>query len=290
MIRGLHLGLRLGAVLFAFACVLVIDWQTGPWISASIFYLVPVLLAVAAFGRIAGATVSVLSAIAWFMVDLESLPLDRALAISAWNAVMRLGFFILVGLMAAELLDRVDREKARADTDILTGLPNRRAFDDRLRQEADRAARYRRALALIYIDLDNFKGVNDSRGHAEGDRVLEAVAAVLRGHLRSVDLGARLGGDEFGILLPETDEPGAEAFVQSFQRTLGQAMQAGGWPVGASIGMVLFDRVPEDIRDMLHVADEAMYAAKKAGKDRVVRRHWPAVESLQADVGHQPPK
>ena len=166
-----------------------------------------------------------------------------------------------------------------AEFDSLTGLPNRALFMDRLNTALQRAARSRRAVALMFIDLDGFKGVNDTHGHAAGDELLKEIARRLEAAVRQSDTVARLAGDEFTVILEELNDPAGDAHrlaakvVETVRRPVTSGDQT--LRVTASVGLVVHD--PEvnasmDAEQLLRGADHAMYAAKRGGKDAVVRR------------------
>lgn len=145
--------------------------------------------------------------------------------------------------------------------DPLTGLLNRRAMMERLGTELRTVKRTGETLAFAMIDIDDFKRINDTRGHAGGDQALVSIANILRTHTRETDVPARFAGDEFSIVMPRTDPAAARAV---FERVVG-AMRA--QSVAASIG-VSFSRAGDDEAALMRRADEAVYAAKAAGKDR----------------------
>jgi diguanylate cyclase (GGDEF)-like protein len=156
-----------------------------------------------------------------------------------------------------------------ADHDALTGLPNRRRFEQELARHLAHMRRYGPEGAALVLDLDCFKRVNDTFGHAAGDRLLARAASVLRERLRATDVVARLGGDEFAILLPRVDGAGAAAVARSLVETIrAEALTADARGVTISIGIIAFDEhapvVPEGV---LAAADIAMYDAKAAGGD-----------------------
>jgi diguanylate cyclase (GGDEF)-like protein len=157
----------------------------------------------------------------------------------------------------------------RSQLDPLTGIPNRRSFFERLEIEKSRAKRYDHPLTLAYIDLDNFKQVNDRFGHSTGDNLLSLVAHVIREGLRSTDSVARLGGDEFAVLLSETNSAAATSAADKLRSSLNAAMKQHNWSVTFSIGVVTFQPPPESVQEMITAADRAMYAEKKAGRGRV---------------------
>jgi diguanylate cyclase (GGDEF)-like protein len=169
----------------------------------------------------------------------------------------------------AKLRSALEREKNVSRIDFLTRILNRRGFYEIAATEAQRARRYRRPLSLVYVDLDNFKAVNDSMGHESGDEVLVHVAATIQTAVRGTDFVARLGGDEFSILLPETDQEQAMVVVGKLRKNLLEAMGDRGWPVTFSVGVTSFRTVPESVDEIIREADRAMYSVKLKGKDSV---------------------
>jgi diguanylate cyclase (GGDEF)-like protein len=127
---------------------------------------------------------------------------------------------------------------------------------------------------LAYIDLDNFKTVNDTYGHLIGDSLLRLVADTIRNNIRTTDVLARLGGDEFVVLLPETDFEQSEIVINKVQTQLLDEMKKNNWPVTFSIGAVTFLTPPESVDEMIKKADNLMYSAKKNGKNTKKREVW----------------
>lgn len=179
--------------------------------------------------------------------------------------------------LAAEV-DRLERElaaaraqmselEARAEIDPLTDILNRRGFERALKRSLDHAKRYESSAALVYLDLDGFKSINDRHGHAAGDAVLKAVAMVLMRHVRASDVVARLGGDEFAVLLWQLSEDDVQRKARTLEAAVARttATHAGATlSVGASAGVALL--LPLDRpADVLERADRAMYARKRAG-------------------------
>jgi diguanylate cyclase (GGDEF)-like protein/PAS domain S-box-containing protein len=169
-----------------------------------------------------------------------------------------------------QIADQRDLERM-SKTDGLTGLMNRRAFHDALEAAMARAVREGRSGVLLYIDLDNFKAINDNRGHEAGDTVLCDISDILTSCSRVYDLVARIGGDEFAIWLNDLDIDNATKRADEFLAMLSQLADRSGdpaKPLGASIGLARFDPVSgEPLRNLLVRADDAMYAAKKSGKN-----------------------
>lgn len=160
-----------------------------------------------------------------------------------------------------------------ATTDPLTGLLNRRAFGERLQAELVRSARYGPACALLLLDIDHFKRINDEHGHAAGDTVLRGVAQLLQRQLRGSDAAGRLGGEEFAVLLPHTGREDALRVAESLRGRIAELRFAEGEATLActtSIGLVVADSAAVAADDLLRQADQALYRAKAAGRDRVV--------------------
>jgi len=176
-----------------------------------------------------------------------------------------------VGLDVSEQRDAERRIAWLADHDPLTNLYNRRRFQDELQRAIAEGKRYDHEGSLLYLDLDQFKVINDASGHQNGDLVLKAVARTLQSTVRSTDTVCRLGGDEFAVLLPGTDAGGAFDTAGKIQTALselriGDEQQSQG--MSASIGIALYPTHGDDIHDLLVIADLAMYQAKDSGRGR----------------------
>jgi diguanylate cyclase (GGDEF)-like protein len=161
------------------------------------------------------------------------------------------------------------RLEMQATTDPLTGLPNRRRFEEEAERTLDHIARYGRRAAVLMLDLDGFKAVNDTVGHHAGDEVLTSVSARLVARLRSSDLIARLGGDEFVVLLPEVGMPELGALAEQLLEQIQMCTRM--WrgtllPIAGSIGIALFESSSgERLAELVRRADASMYEAKRAG-------------------------
>lgn len=257
------------AALVLLAGVGVADFYTGAELSFSIFYLIPVALGAWYGGRNRGLLMAVLAALTWWAADQVGGAAYSHAWIPMWNAAVRLGFFAIVAALLARLRIALDRERRWASIDHLSGLANTRAFYQAADMERRRAGRVPRAFTVAYLDLDNFKTVNDQWGHAAGDDLLRKIATILKTHLRATDLAARLGGDEFALLLPETDYAAAGIAIEKVVTLMNEAMQAEGWPVTASVGAVTFGVAPPSVDDLVAAADRLMYAVKRGGKNAV---------------------
>ena len=190
-------------------------------------------------------------------------------------------FIILMVSISAIFHERVDFKRRQSETmlaiaalsDSLTGLPNRRKFFEWGQREIERSQRIRSELWVLMIDLDHFKRINDTAGHAIGDKVLMAVARLLSQSIRKVDLAGRLGGEEFAVLLADSNQQGCERVAESI-RKLVESLHVAGWtdvhgPITISIGCSKLCGT-DTLDRALQAADEALYRAKKSGRNRVV--------------------
>jgi diguanylate cyclase (GGDEF)-like protein len=166
-----------------------------------------------------------------------------------------------------ELLETVANE---ARTDALTGLLNRRGFDERAEIELTRARRDGSSIAVVIFDIDYFKRINDEWGHKTGDAVLARTSAILAASARDIDVVARMGGEEFAVLMPECDEEGAANLADRTRDAVAKAGSSGLPAVRLSAGLAA-GTAPETAQELLQAADVALYRAKRAGRDRTVR-------------------
>ncbi|MBP7736484.1 MAG: diguanylate cyclase [Spirochaetes bacterium] len=234
-------------------------------ISFSIFYVLPVVLVTWYAGIKIGILFSILSSVMWFIAAIFSHKHEIPFTIVAWNSIVRLGFFIIISSVLHYF--KVEREKARID--FLTRISNRRHFEEVLTNEIQRSDRYNHPLTIVYMDVDNFKAINDNLGHRAGDKILTTISSIINSNIRSTDFIARLGGDEFAFLLVETNENEAKNFIKKVQHELLMSMEAHAFPVTFSFGIVTFYTFTRNIREMMHIADTCMYHSKKAGKNRI---------------------
>ncbi len=249
------------------AIIGVLDFLTGFVISFGVFYLLPVSIASWYVNSRFGKGMSIITAATWLTANLlTEPPSEYSIAVLVWNATTRLGFFLVTSILLVKLKSALAREKNLARTDGLTGLLNSRAFEAASLEEIERARRYLYPLSMIYLDLDDFKLINDREGHASGDRLLAELARILRLNLRSSDIIGRLGGDEFAILLPETDSHAGEKICEKLREILTAGLQSMGWPLTCSMGLVTADGDAQDYQVMLREADRLMYEVKREGK------------------------
>lgn len=281
---GLVPGVTRHVVVALLAVVLVaaLDWMTGRDLGLSLFYALPIFAVSRSAGAPAGAVVALAGSVLWGLSDALSGEPYAPAWLPWWNAANRLGFFLIVVWLSATR-HALAGERERARTDSLTGLLNQDGFAELARREIERGRRHGHVLSLGYIDCDDFKAVNDSRGHAAGDALLREVARVLATSVRSADVVGRVGGDEFVLLMPEIGPEQAREAVARLRRELAGAMRRSRWPVTFSVGLATFQPPPPDVDSILREADGLLYEAKRSGKDtarhRVIAARDPAPEA-----------
>ena len=248
----------------------------GYEITTSTFFIIPIALATWYGGYREGVFYVFLCTLIWYLVDtiFTEHQYNHPL-IPYWNTAMRLGLFFVTSAFISVLKSQLNNEKNLSRTDSLTGVMNVRGFAEVAEKMFELGARHGRPTCLAYIDLDNFKKVNDKLGHREGDSVLQTVGEVFLQSMRRTDVVCRLGGDEFAIALPETNEAGANAAFQKLRNNLASAMQEHRWPVGFSIGVISFDKPPNNFDEAVKIADALMYKVKKNGKNNILFEHYP---------------
>ncbi len=201
-----------------------------------------------------------------FEIALAGTVLSLLLALLAWLLIHGRATALM---LAAEMTKEI---RLMAQHDLLTGLPNRALFNDRLGQELARAKRHEGRFAMLFVDLDNFKSINDHFGHAGGDLALKWVANQLQHSVRASDTVGRMGGDEFVVLLAQLSEADAILdLAEKVRTTLKQSIVINGreLQVSCSIGVAVFPQDGSDVDTLMKQADDAMYRAKAAGRDRV---------------------
>jgi len=246
-----------------------LDHLTGPDFSFSIFYLIPIFLAAWAMGKRAGMIIAAANGLIFFLLNAISKPGHLTVFIGYWDSAVIFGFYLIFAYMLWTVKNGFDHEKELARTDSLTGVANGRAFMEIASLELERAQRYKHPLAMAYLDLDNFKTINDQFGHKTGDLLLYKVAQTIQSAIRKTDVVARLGGDEFAILMPETESEPAPAVVDRIQKKLIEEMKINGWNVTFSIGAALFLNPPASVDELIKITDDAMYSIKNNGKNLV---------------------
>jgi diguanylate cyclase (GGDEF)-like protein len=247
----------------------IADYLTGEEVSSAIFYLLPISLSAWFIGKGAALLISFISAITWITADLIARKSYLHPLIHFWNTIMSLGIFLLVSYILSALKTSLEQEKILSRTDPLTGLITRRYFNELAVMEISRAHRFKHQFSVAYIDIDDFKTINDRFGHSAGDTLLCSIAGIMQQNIRETDIAARLGGDEFVILMPETGAESARVVFPELQVQLLETVQKKKWAVSFSIGVMTFMTPPASVDDMINRVDNLMYTVKKSGKNEI---------------------
>ncbi len=256
------------------------DYYTGADVALSLFYLTPIAAAAWYAGRGLGVALAFASAATWLLDEYLTRRMPLSPPLLLWNGGVRLGTFLIVALLLSALRRTLEKERQLSRTDSLTGAANWRSFREQLEAEIERSRRYQHPFSLAYIDLDNFKTVNDSYGHSTGDQLLATTVQIMRQNLREYDIVARLGGDEFALLLPETDAPAARVILSRLREALLDEMQQEHCMVTFSIGVLTYQAGAEaadlpGADELLKTADQLMYTVKLGSKDEIVYADYP---------------
>lgn len=249
-----------------------LDIITGDY-SLIVFYLIPVSLAAWFVGKLSGMLFCLLAIVVRVVADeWSSTSIFTHSVLHYWNELIEFLFLLIMSLLFSVLKKNLENEKELARRDPLTDTLNRRSFFDLAEHEINRSQRYDLPMTVAYVDLDNFKVVNDKLGHQTGDVLLIAVVSTIRSNIRSSDILARFGGDEFVILLPDTPGDAALKFLNKIHDHLDQAMVRKGWPVSFSIGAATYAKTPSTVDEVIRHADELMYTVKHGGKNRLLHK------------------
>lgn len=249
--------------------IAALDYATGEELAFSVFYLVPIIGAAWIGPSVVAAVVAITAGLAFPLGDVLSGDDPVAAWVPVWNGTVRSGTYLVVAALTRALRRALDHERDLARLDPLTGALNTRSFFELAAREVARARRTGGPLTVVYLDLDGFKSVNDTFGHAAGDEVLRDVAETLYTGMRPTDVVGRLGGDEFALVLPDTDAAAATNPLNRMRAAVRTIADRNGYGISVSVGAATFVRPAEDIPALLRVADELMYEAKNDGKDRI---------------------
>lgn len=257
------------AIAFAMVIFLgIVDYYIGYEISFSLFYLMPIALVAWFNQRSFAIMICVFSSLVWIVADIAAGYNYSHPLIPVWNTAIRLGFYLITAYSLSKIKKLMDAEQQSARMDYLTGIANSRAFYELANIEIDRSERFNRPFTIAYIDVDNFKQVNDTLGHSQGDVLLKSIAKTIQDNTRSIDIPSRLGGDEFAVLFPETNETNARAALSKVQLSLLEIVKKNNWPVTFSIGAVTFYESCV-LDELIKEVDNLMYSVKKSGKNRI---------------------
>ena len=259
----------------------LIDYATGNELTLSLFYLIPIVLVTWAVDRKTGLFLSFISGLTLLGAEIASGQTFSHSIFYFLNTLVRTAFYVVVVYLVTELQKARREEQLAARTDYTTGAVNARYFNELLQMEISRIRRYPHPITLVYVDIDNFKLVNDLFGHKIGDEVLHFIATELKSQLRVTDTVARLGGDEFVLLLPSTRQPEARLVVSKVYANLMERMRQKNWPVTFSMGAVSCEFSPYSAEQLVNMADELMYEVKNSTKNDIRFRTWIGEKSIR---------
>jgi diguanylate cyclase (GGDEF) domain len=262
---------KVSAILGVLLLILIgcIDYQVDPEIFLSILYLLPIAFITWFVRKEAGFLACILSAIAWFITNENSQQTESSFLVPYWNASVNLMLFFTVAYLLSKWRNALEQEKEFARIDSTTGVANKRLFFELARLELKKAHRYRHPLTVVYIDIDDFKKINDLWGKKVGDQLLQIAAETIKHTIRETDIIGRLGGDEFAIILPGSGYEPANIVSCRVQRELLDAMQKNEWCATFSMGAVTFVNPPNSVDEMIHKVDRLVYLIKYNGKNQL---------------------
>lgn len=249
--------------------------EMARYLSLDVFFCLPILqtahLAAIRSSRRSDPKIATFLAISlalvWSATEVSIAWPDFPIIAFLWNTFTRSVIFTVIG----RVLIKLWREREYSRRDVLTGLANRRELMERMSAEQGRSKRSGKPYSLLFIDIDNFKAVNDLHGHKVGDEVLITLTDILKTSSRKVDVAARLGGDEFVVLLPETDDPSCNIVIERIETSAKQVFEKQSWPISISIGKTTHIGTTEDVDWVIEMADKNMYEAKRL-KQQVLQK------------------
>lgn len=252
----------------------VLDLFTPVEYAFSFLYLLPISFTTWFAGWRAGFFISILCTAFW-----SQYLINEVSVAAAWNVLSTFGIFCVVTVMLYRIRQLWETESTLSRTDPLTGVMNLRAFTELVEYEIVRLKREGSPFSVAYIDLDNFKLVNDRFGHRKGDELLKAVVNCLAMNLRKTDAVSRIGGDEFTVFFPATDAQAVKVVTQKIRGELSELSKINHWATTISMGVVTCVNGACRLDDIISIADKLMYEVKNSGKNNVLYAEYPGKQS-----------
>ena len=241
-----------------------LDFLTPDEYVLSFLYILPISFMTLLVGKRAGLSASVLCTIFLSHDYFRLKPLA-----AAWNIFSAFGIFCAVTIMLSRIRQLLEIERHRSMTDPLTGAMNPRGLSDLAQYEMLLSQRLGTPYTLAFLDIDDFKSVNDTYGHKKGDELLKSIITCISLHLRKTDIVTRMGGDEFSIFFPGTDHPAAKVISQKIRAELAAYSRSNDWSITVSMGVVTCSDGSCGLDEIMTVADNLMYQVKSTGKNNV---------------------
>jgi diguanylate cyclase (GGDEF)-like protein len=255
-----------------------LDNRTVKYFNVFAFYIIPIGLATWKLGIGPGLTCSLIATVFGFLNDCTYKP-DASLLLLLTTALTRISALSLLAYLGWKSMQMNQLLTQAVLKDNLTGISNRNAFFLSGELELERMHRARQSVSFVFLDLDDFKLINDSKGHETGDKLLRDVSGYIQNRLRKIDIFARLGGDEFALILPFTDSKGALKLMTELHEALGEEFSKKNTPIGFSIGIATFIQPPKSLNYAIKCADSMMYEVKKTTKNSVLQRDFSSMDT-----------
>lgn len=265
----------LGLGFIAEMLITILNYNTGRNFEVDFFYLIPLGMVTWFTNLEWGISTAVLVTVLLFVVDSITGKISGSWVMDGWNALFEFAFFLTFVSLLTILKRKVKELEELASEDSLTKVANRRAFYRAAQTEMNRSQRFGLLFSIAYIDIDNFKRINDTNGHTVGDGLLRDVASTFLQNIRNIDMVARIGGDEFAILFPHTDAEEVKFAVEKIQKHLNELAASHQWQITFSIGVMTFSQPPASVEEMIGLTDGVMYSVKKKGKNNTAYEMWP---------------
>ncbi|MDD2735019.1 MAG: GGDEF domain-containing protein [Desulfuromonadaceae bacterium] len=250
--------------------VILLDVTDNQEYQFSFFYMFPIGFTTWFAGRYFGGLLALICSFAWAIDNHTHLSLALI-----WNTFSTIGVFLTISILVSKVKNMWESEHQQSRNDFLTGVFNARAFQEILIREINRLDHNGIPFSLAYIDLDNFKEVNDRFGHTQGDQLLKLITRSLIDSLRKSDVIARMGGDEFVVLLPGTNLMIVQDVLNKMQNRLQKVLRGDRWQVTCSIGVVTCLAKPLNYDELISMADDLMYRVKQNGKNNIQFAQYP---------------
>lgn len=247
------------------------DIITHDEVKHSFFYLLPIAFVTWFSGKRLGFAIALLCTVLWSINNITG-----NCYITFWNISSTIFFLFSCVLILSKTRALWENEKTLSRTDPLTGVKNLRAFAELVEHEILRSQREGHPFSLAYLDLDNFKSVNDRFGHSTGDALLTAVVHNMVKNLRRTDVVGRMGGDEFAIFFPETDQDAVRVVMEKVRHELDHLMEKSAWQTTFSVGVITCHSGVYDFNHLINTVDSLMYDVKRGGKNDIRYALFPA--------------
>jgi len=250
----------------------IYDYWVGSEISVTLFYLLPILIS-SWFGKKWSGYIVALISSAAYVFSCWHIHEYITFSLLFWNISLRMVIFFFFVYFITQIRKKVIElnldNVLSPRIDQLTRILNGRSLYEIMEIEAKRLERYKKPVAIVYMDIDDLKSINNSFGNTTGDHLLFTLAKAMKNNIRTSDVLARIGGDEFVFLLPETGMEGVQAFVAKMQNLLSRVTDENRWPVTFSFGATLFLKAPDSFDKMIRIPEEQMHLAKVPGNNSV---------------------